>query len=418
MAQDQPVAALIVALTAALAPAVYTINRLRPDSLCFVLPEAVKTLVETDVQPRISELPRRWDWVVVSDPDHFPSCYQTIARSLPKMLRAWEIDPGALVVDVTGATSAMAGALILAATPFTSRIVSLVDPKEGREGDVVDFEGGERLWISINPWDEAAEAVRREGCELFNRGAFVAAATVFRQIESRVSGGQKPLYRAFADLAEGYDLWERFHYRQAWEKLKSAVKAMEMSSLFGGPPGLKATIPAIKANAGFLERLVLDPAEVKELLAFDLLAHAGRRLHSAHDTEAAMRALVRALEAFAQQRLLKQYRIKTWDVQPEQLPQAFRDTCRNCYLEDIDGKYVLPAQAQFRVLAALDDPIGHAFLKEWPAMKPLLNAANQAVLGRGAETVKAERVQQLFNVVVKLSNAGDASLPKFPTLNV
>lgn len=418
MAQDQPVAALIVALTAALAPAVYTINRLRPDSLCFVLPEAVKTLVETDVQPRISELPRRWDWVVVSDPDHFPSCYQTIARSLPKMLRAWEIDPGALVVDVTGATSAMAGALILAATPFTSRIVSLVDPKEGREGDVVDFEGGERLWISINPWDEAAEAVRREGCELFNRGAFVAAATVFRQIESRVSGGQKPLYRAFADLAEGYDLWERFHYRQAWEKLKSAVKAMEMSSLFGGPPGLKATIPAIKANAGFLERLVLDPAEVKELLAFDLLAHAGRRLHSAHDTEAAMRALVRALEAFAQQRLLKQYRIKTWDVQPEQLPQAFRDTCRNCYLEDIDGKYVLPAQAQFRVLAALDDPIGHAFLKEWPAMKPLLNAANQAVLGRGAETVKAERVQQLFNVIAKLSNAGDASLPKFPTLNV
>lgn len=418
MAQDQPVAALIVALTAALAPAVYTINRLRPDSLCFVLPEAVKTLVETDLQPRISELPRRWDWVVVSDPDHFPSCYQAIARSLPKMLRAWEIDPGALVVDVTGATSAMAGALILAATPFTSRIVSLVDPKEGREGDVVDFEGGERLWISINPWDEAAEAVRREGCELFNRGAFVAAATVFRQIESRVSGGQKPLYRAFADLAEGYDLWERFHYRQAWEKLKSAVKAMEMSSLFGGPPGLKASIPAIKANAGFLERLVLDPAEVKELLAFDLLAHAGRRLHSAHDTEAAMRALVRALEAFAQQRLLKQYRIKTWDVQPEQLPQAFRDTCRNCYLEDIDGKYVLPAQAQFRVLAALDDPIGHAFLKEWPAMKPLLNAANQAVLGRGAETVKAERVQQLFNVIAKLSNAGDASLPKFPTLNV
>lgn len=418
MAQDQPVAALVVALTGALAPAVYTINRLRPDSLCFVLPEAVKTLVETDVQPRISELPRRWDWVVVSDPDHFPSCYQTIARSLPKMLRAWEIDPGALVVDVTGATSAMAGALILAATPFTSRIVSLVDPKEGREGDVVDFEGGERLWISINPWDEAAEAVRREGCELFNRGAFVAAATVFRQIESRVSGGQKPLYRAFADLAEGYDLWERFHYRQAWEKLKSAVKAMEMSSLFGGPPGLKASIPAIKANAGFLERLVLDPAEVKELLAFDLLAHAGRRLHSAHDTEAAMRALVRALEAFAQQRLLKQYRIKTWDVQPEQLPQAFRDTCRNCYLEDIDGKYVLPAQAQFRVLAALDDPIGHAFLKEWPAMKPLLNAANQAVLGRGAETVKAERVQQLFNVIAKLSNAGDASLPKFPTLNV
>jgi CRISPR-associated protein (TIGR02710 family) len=416
MAQDQPVAALVVALTAELAPAVYSINRLRPDSLCFVLPESAKALVETDVQPRISQMPRRWDWVLISDPDHFPSCYQTIARSLPAMLRTWEIDPGALVVDVTGATAAMAGALVLAATPFTSRIVSLVEPQEGRDGDTVALEAGERLWNSINPWDEAAEGVRREGCELFNRGAFVAAAAVFRQIESRVSGGQKPLYRALADLADGYDLWERFHYRQAWEKLKGALKAIEMASLFGGPPGLKAVIPAIKSNAGFLEKLVLDPADVKELLPLDVLAHAARRLRVAHDTEAAMRALVRALEGFAQYRLFKHYRIKTWDVQPEQLPQALQDTCRACYLEDIDGKYVLPAQAQFRLLAALDDPMGQAFLKQWPAMKPLLNAANQAVLGRGGDTVKSERVQQLFDVVTKLSNAGEASLPKFPTL--
>ena len=224
---------------------------------------------------------------------------------------SWEIEPGALVVDVTGATAAMAGALILTAAPFTSRIVTVVKPTEQREGDAVALEGEERLWASINPWDEAAEAVRREGCGLFNRGAFVAAAAVFRQIESRVSGGQKPLYRAFADLAEGYDLWERFHYRQAWEKLKGAVKAIEMASLFGGPPGVKAVLPSIKANAGFLEKLVLDPADVKELLSLDLLAHAARRLRVAHDSEAAMRALLRALEGFAQYRLFKQHRIKT-----------------------------------------------------------------------------------------------------------
>jgi len=418
MAQEQPVAALVVALTDSLAPAVYTINRLRPDCLCFVLPESVKALVETEIQPRIDQMPRRWDWVLLSDAEHFPSCYQTIARSLPGMLRAWEIDPGALVVDVTGATACMAGALVLAATPFTSRIVSLMEPKEGREGEAVSLDGGERLWISMNPWDEAAEGMRRDGCELFNRGSFLAASTVFRQIEIRVSGGHKPLYRAFADLAEGYDLWDRFHYRQAWEKLKSAVKAIEMASLFGGPPGVKAILPEVKANSGFLEKLVLDPAEVKELLAVDLLAHAARKLRVTHDTEGAMRALVRALEAFSQRRLFKQFRIKTWDVQPDQLPQELRAICLACYLEDIDGKYVLPAQAQFRLLAALDDPIGHAFLKEWPGMKPLLNSANQAVLGRGAETVKGERVQQLLDVVVKVSNAGEASLPKFPTLNV
>src|SRR6476660_2646572 len=108
MAQDQPVAALVVARTEEVAPAVYSINRLRPESLCFVLPESAKALVEKAIQPRISQLPRRWDWVLISDPEHFPGCYQTITRSLPAMLRTWEVDPGALVVDVTGATAAIA----------------------------------------------------------------------------------------------------------------------------------------------------------------------------------------------------------------------------------------------------------------------------------------------------------------------
>jgi CRISPR-associated protein (TIGR02710 family) len=418
MAHDQPVAALIVALTDDLSPAIYSINRLCPESLCFVLPESAKPLVETDVQPKISQMPRRWDWVLLSDIDHFPSCYQTMARSLPAMLRNWGIEPGTLIVDVTGATAAMASALALVALPFTSRIVSLVASREGREGDVVALANGERLWVSVNPWDEAAEVARRDGCSLFNRGAYVAAVSVFRQIEARVSGAQKPLYRAFADLADGYDLWERFHHRQAWEKLKSSVKAMEMATLFGGPPGLKAVVPSIKSNAGFLEKLVLDSAEVKELLALDLLAHAIRRLRVANDAEAAMQSLLRALEAFAQRQLFKQYSIKSWDVQPDQLPQALQDICRTCYLEDIDGKYKLPLQAQFRVLAGLGDVMGQTFLREWPAMKPLLDAANHAVLGHGFDTVKSERVQQLYDVVVKVTSVQDGSLPRFPVLSM
>ena len=61
MAQDQPVKALVIALTGHSAAAVYTINRLQPDSLCFVLPEGAKALVESEVQPKIEHLPRRWE---------------------------------------------------------------------------------------------------------------------------------------------------------------------------------------------------------------------------------------------------------------------------------------------------------------------------------------------------------------------
>jgi len=312
----------------------------------------------------------------------------------------------------------MSGSLVLVTRPFTSRIVSLVSPAEGREGEAVSIDGQPFIWMQINPWDEAAMVSRQEACDYFNRGAFVAAAGLFRLIEMRVSGGQKPLYRAFVDLAEGYDLWERFHYRQAWDKLKTSIRALEMASVWGGPPGLKALLPILKANAGFLERLVLDPAEVKDLVSLDLLANVRRRLDVDRDSERAMVALARALEAIAQWQLFKQYKIKTWDLQPEQLPQDLQETCRTCYLDDVDGKYKLPLQSQFRALAGLDDQLGQGFLREWPTMKPLLDAANHAVLGHGFEPIKAERVQQLYGVIVKLSGVSETSLPKFPVLNL
>ena len=164
---------------------------------------------------------------------------------------------------------------------------------------------------------------------------------------------------------------------------------------------------------------MLDPAEVKEFVA---VRFAGPRRpktprrarpRSGHD-----RRIVRALEAFAQVRLYKSHKIKSWDVSPDQLPQVLQETCRTCYLEDIDGKYKLPLQAQFRVLAGLGDQMGQAFLKEWQKMKPLLDAANNAVLGHGFETIKSERAQQLYDVVVRLTGVVESSLPKFPVLTL
>jgi len=131
-----------------------------------------------------------------------------------------------------------------------------------------------------------------------------------------------------------------------------------------------------------------------------------------------MIALVRALESFAQRQLFKQHKIKTWDVQPEQLPQTLQETCRTSWLDDVDGKYKMSLQSQFRALAGLGDQLGQAFLREWPTMKPLLDAANHAVLGHGFEPVKAERVQQLYDIVLKLTGVSESSLPKFPVLNL
>lgn len=410
----------MVAFTDDAPAAVYVINRLKPETLCFFIPESSKPLVEQSVQPGVTEMPRRWDWVVTPEPARFMPSYQALARGLGDMLATWEIHPGELVIDLTGATSAMASAAVLAGLPVTSRVVTLERAPDGSspEGEVVEIEGVPRVWLQGNPWDEAAGHARREGCEFFNRGAFVAAALRFRLLEARVSGGQKPLYHALADLAEGYGLWERFQYRPAWEKLKASLKALDMASVWGGPPGLKAVLPAIKSNATFLERLVLDPQEVKESVALDLLAHARRRAQADDHVEAALAVLLRALEAFAQHALFKQHRIKTWDVRPDQLPLALREPCERCYLDDVDGKYKLPLYAQFRTLAGLGNQMGQGYLAQWAKMKPLFDAASHGVLGHGFEPVKAERFHQLYDIVVKLTNVQDSSLPKFPMLKL
>jgi CRISPR-associated protein (TIGR02710 family) len=416
MAHEQPTKVLLVAFADDAAAAVYVINRLQPEALCFVLPESAKVLVESAVQPNIEHMPRRWDWVVLADTIDVVACHRALAGALPDLLKTWDVHSGDLVLDLTGSTPAMAGALTLVTLPISSRTVALLPWSEGEESEPIPLNGRSMRWAQGNLWDDVALVSRHEAAELFNRGMYSPSARLFREIETRVSGGQKPTYRAFADLAEGYEFWERFHYRQAWDKLKTATKALEMASLWGGPPGLKAVLPEIKANAGFLERLVLDPAAVKDSLSLDLLAHVNRRLHVAHDPEAAMIALVRALESFAQRLLFKQHKIKTWDVQPEQLPQILQEACRTSWLNDVDGKYNMPLQSQFRALAELGDPLGHAFVRDWLTMKPLLDAANHSVLGHGFEPVKAERVQQLYDIVLKLTGVTESSLPKFPTL--
>ena len=417
MGIDSSTKALLIAVTDDAAAAVYSINRLKPELLCFFMPESVKGLIETSIQPHIAQMPKRWDWVVTTDASRLMSSYQALARTLPDLLQTWDVKSGELVMDVSGATAAMTGAMTLAATSYCSRIVTLCSTEAASsEDERIAVAGHERLWIQGNPWDEAAASARRDGCDLFNRGAFIPSAALFRQLEMRVSGGQKPLYRALADLGEGYGLWERFQHRGAWDKLKTSLKALEMASIWGGPPELKSLLPHLKLNIGFLEKIILDPGDVKEAVAYDLLANARRRADVDHDMEAAVMTVLRALEGVAQHHLWKHHRIKSWDVQPEQLPQALQEHCRTCWLDDVDGKYKLPLLGQFRALAGLGDTIGQAYLAQWVKMKPLMDAANHAVLGHGFEPIKAERFHQLYEIVMKITSISDGSLPKFPVL--
>ena len=402
------------------APVVYSLQRLTPERLCFFLHQSSTDLVESDVLPQLSSMPQKWDWIVASDPESFAQSHRVLAESFTKHMNIWNVHAGDLVIDISMATPAMAAAMILVGFPYAARVMTLgkVSAEKLTDPKVIVVGETPRLLTQSNPWDEEAVVLRKEAAGYFNQGLYAPAVKMFRRLEARVSGGLKPLYRAFVDISEGYRQWEQFHYRQAWEKLKGAVKALDLAAAWGGPPGISSFLKGVKENVVFLERIVLDPAEVKVKLVYDLLAHARRRIEQQQDAELAARVLIRGLSASAQARLFKPHQVKSWDVRPEQLSPSLQETCRNCFLSDIDGKYQLPFLAQFRVLDDLKDPLGQRFLVQWPKMKTLIDAVDHSVLGQGFEPIKAERFHQLYDMVLKVTDVNERDLPKFPSMTL
>ena len=418
MGADGPVKALLIAVAQDPAPAMASLQRLTPEKVCFFIPESRKPFVESEVPAQLPKMPERWDWIISPDPENFAQSHKELAAQFPSLLKTWSVSAGELTIDLTSATPAMAAAMTLVGFSYTSKVLTLSDAGLEHQSDpkAVVIGGTTRLWNHSNPWDEEASRIRQEGCDYFNQGTFGAAGRVFRLIEARVSGGLKPLYRALADTAEGYRLWEEFHYRQAWEKLKTAAKALDLASAWGGPAGMDNFLRAVKENLRFLEQIVLDPQEIKAKIGYDLLAQAKRRTERHRDVEVGTRVLLRALEAFAQSQLMKRLQMKSWDVNPDHLPESLKEACRNCYLNKVDGKYRLPLHAQFEALAESGDAMGQTFLTQWPKMKSLVDAADHAVLGQGFEAIKTERFNQLYDMILKVCEIQPAELPKFPTM--
>jgi CRISPR-associated protein (TIGR02710 family) len=407
-----PTKALLLAVQTDPTPTIAILQRLQPEMVCFFLQESCKHVVESDVHPALSQMPQRWDWILTPDTESFSACHKALAQGLGPLLTTWNVSPGELAIDLTSASPAMASAMTLVGFPFSTQVwlVPANSSQEEISGSSTQPDPSE------NPWDEEAPRLRQEACDLFNNGWHEAAARAFHTLEHRISGGLKPFYRALADIAQGYGLWEQLLYRLAWEKLKNGIKALELASVWGGPPGMERVITTLKGNARFLESLVLDAKEIKPSLALDLLAWAKRRGDRGRELEMATRVLLRGLEAAAQAQLSDRFKLKSWDITVEQLPKDLQDTCRTRYLNEIDGKYRLPLQAQFQALAGLGDPMGQRFTTEWPKMKSLFDAADHAVLGYGFEPLKAERFHQLYELTMKLTGTAASDLPVFPSL--
>ncbi len=409
------VKALLVAVGGDLAPTIVAINRLRPEALCFFVSEARRGEIDREIIPKIEQPPRQWDQIVTPDPEDLLQCGRILLRDLPGVASRWGAEPAQWAIDYSGGTKTMAAALALCATEMASTFHLIVAQGEAKGGSEVSVGGKTGALYQGNPWDELAAGARREAATTFNQARYREAADLFRKIEKRVSGGAKPLYKGLAELSDGYAFWDAFDYREGWNRLQSAKKGLEMSALFGGPPGLKEVVARLKENLSFLEKLVMGAKEIKLELFFDLLSSAQRRAQIEKRYEEATVRLIRALEVLGQTRLAE--RGFQFDrIDPERLPVSLKQEFVQKYISPLDGRMKLDLIGDYRLLQALGDPLGAAFDQHWNALKIPLEAGERSILGHGFLPMPSDRYQQLWEIVLKISGASPEKGPQFPKM--
>jgi len=405
MPQQQNTKALLITLGDNPQRAIFTINHYRPEYLLFFGTEQVRSLIEQVIQPGIEQMPKRWDCIVTPDAASLPECYRVLAKQLHELLRTWQVQAGELVVDYTAGTQSMVMAMTLASLEHCTRFAFLKDAESP-------------TLIESNPWDYKAGDEAKQAALYFNQGRYTQARIIFSRLQERVSGGSKPLYKALSDLADGYDLWDGFQHQKALEKLKGAKKALELSAVWGGPPGIKSILLAVGENLSFLEKVMMAQRHPDRTIFLDLLANAQRRAQLDHRYEDAMTRLYRALEVLAQIQLEKSHGIKPQDVRPEQLPESVREDHRRCSTSELDGKIKLALYSAYHLLKILGDPLGQTFFSLWPQIKLVLDVQHHSILAHGFESIKPERYKEMFDLTIKLSGARPEPLPRFPQMEM
>lgn len=409
MPPQETAKALLIALGEDPQKAILIINQYRPEYLLFFGTEQVKNLIQETIQPAIQQMPKRWDCVVASDVQSFPDCYRALAKTLPELLRNWQIQPGELVVDYTAGTQSMVMAMTLVAAEHCTRFVFWGNATPGTDMPTP---------AEFNPWDQRSADDAKQAAIHFNQGRYTQARFIFSRLQDRVSGSLKPLYKALSDLVEGYELWDGVQHQKALEKLKAAKRSLELSAVWGGPPGLKSLLTGVSENLNFLEKIMMAQRRPDQAIFMDLLANARRRAEIGHHYDDAVVRLYRAMEVLAQIQLEKGHGVKSQEVRPEQLPDSIREDYRRCMTSELDGRIKLSLYPAYHLLKALGDPLGQAFFNLWPQIKRVLDTQHHSILAHGFEPMKSERYNELFDLVLKLSGTRPESLPRFPQMEL
>jgi len=409
---------MVVSLGGASAPVILSLNKSRPEYVCFFVSRDTKKILEGEILPYLDFKPRHYDWIMTPNPELLSECYSELTKRLPEIIEKWEANPAEICVDYTGGTKTMSVALVLA-TIEKSCCYSYVGGDERSKGGVgVVLDGKERMRFLDNPWDNIALAERKEVSILFNKARYASAADLIEKCFDKVSREQKPYFKALQEMVRGYDLWDRFRHRDAKDKLYRSRDTLMVFSSASSRKEDKTLAAKVETNIEFLEGL-LSGEKPSVRYFYDLLANAKRRADLEKKFDDAVARLYRAIETLAQARLKEVYGIETSDVKVKEIPETIQQEYISKYGDPKDSKIRIPLLAAFRLLREYGDELAEHFFRLYDKeIKNLLDTRNKSILAHGFNPVNEETFKKLLESILGFSKTKEEDLPEFPVLQI
>ncbi len=379
------------------------VRKLAPETLAVVVSQEVLEAVVlkgSELKDRARLLYR-----MVDDPMEISDAFSKFGRALAD-LEDLGYGREEVLLDATGGTTPMRLGAALAAM---TRGIPMVHQRVPQRYVSGRWERDESKEVEVWPMDNPLEAtgLLREGqaIELFNRRDYGAAALVFEDIVSKVSGvGRAHYYRGLLLLSEGYAAWDVVDYGAALSKLAAAKGELEVDFSEAQISERAAELVAgISANLRFLGK-VRGRLSVENVV--DMLENAWRRIVDQRRYDDGVARLYRTLEMWHQWRLQEHHAISAAEPDWSKLDED----ARKRFLEAA-GLAELPEVLALRHARVLDRVLdggrpGEVY-EEDEVLWDLLRQRNRSILAHGLDPIGEKAALRFLEYVDGLVEASD-----------
>lgn len=413
---------MLVTVGGSLEPLIKSIQHYQPDTVYFIVSQQTVEHIAA-IKAGAAGCNFKHHTILLDDINEVTGCYETILRCTAGLEKA-NLPREAVIADFTGGTKAISSALVLAAVT-RGYPLSYTGGSNRSEGGTGKVESGAETFVQqVNPWEALAVEERKLAAEFFNHSRFEEACEVLSRAANKVDAPKiRRLLESLEHLSEAYAEWDKFHHREALNRLQKAFSEIQAYADIAGDSQIAGLSEQVSHNLEFLRELSSASGQFKKVCrpyVLDLLANARRRAAEGKYDDAVAR-LYCSLGLLAQAELKEGFNQDADKIaldDPVTLKALLRlgTEYKNKYL-DKNICLKLPLYASFQYLAALENEIGLRYTDRAKEMEPLLERRNHSILAHGIQPLDKADYEKMWLLIIDFSRIKESELPVFPQIH-